>query len=266
MKAYVINQEQLRQYIVYLVVAVVLSFVAGFYMGGALQSSDKGNKPGENLEAQAKIDKTQDEKTIAPSDEKQKPDSLIPPKSSKVDTEKSSVKSSTKTATNKTATKKSSKKEDNKKADTKKVVKKQDKPKTTVKKKTDSKKTEPPKKQVIIKDEPENTVSQQTTAKQDSSKQLEPKPVAEKSAETSSDKRMYSIQAGMFASKTNAQSFIEKLTAKNFEAYLTDFVSTSGAVKYNVRVGRFENRDKARELLREYQKSFSTPAYVVIAQ
>ena len=80
------------------------------------------------------------------------------------------------------------------------------------------------------------------------------------------DKRYYSVQAGMFASKTNAMSFIEELAEKQFEAHVTDFVSSSGATKYNVRVGRFEERNQARELLREFQKSFSSPAYVVITQ
>jgi len=80
------------------------------------------------------------------------------------------------------------------------------------------------------------------------------------------NKRLYSIQAGMFASRNNAESFIEKLAVEKFEAYISDFVSSSGAVKYNVRVGRFDERDKAREKLKEYQTFFSTPAYVVIGQ
>ncbi len=83
---------------------------------------------------------------------------------------------------------------------------------------------------------------------------------------TSNNKRYYSVQAGMFASKTNAMSFIDELAEKQFEAHVTDFISSSGATKYNVRVGRFEERNQARELLREFQKSFTSPAYVVITQ
>ena len=70
----------------------------------------------------------------------------------------------------------------------------------------------------------------------------------------------------MFASETNANSFIEKLSAKQFDAYVSSFVSSSGAIKYNVRVGKFEQRDQARVLLDDFQKAFSSPAYVVIAQ
>lgn len=83
---------------------------------------------------------------------------------------------------------------------------------------------------------------------------------------TSSNQRVYSIQAGMFASKTNAQSFIDKLSEKDFAAYVAEFVSSDGAVKYNVRVGHFPSREEARERLKDYQRLFSSPAYVVIAQ
>lgn len=83
---------------------------------------------------------------------------------------------------------------------------------------------------------------------------------------TTSNQRVYSIQAGMFASKTNAQSFIDKLSEKDFAAYVAEFVSSDGAVKYNVRVGHFPSREQARERLKDYQRLFSSPAYVVIAQ
>ncbi|HEY9049977.1 MAG TPA: SPOR domain-containing protein, partial [Gammaproteobacteria bacterium] len=101
----------------------------------------------------------------------------------------------------------------------------------------------------------------------------EPPATSAASAETTSaqqsatsNQRLYSIQAGMFASKTNAQSFIEKLSEKDFAAYVAEFVSSDGAVKYNVRVGHFASREQARDRLKDYQQIFSTPAYVVIAQ
>lgn len=94
-------------------------------------------------------------------------------------------------------------------------------------------------------------------------------PLAKKPAQqpaATSNQRVYSIQAGMFASKTNAQSFIDKLSEKDFAAYVAEFVSSDGAVKYNVRVGHFPSREQARERLKEYQQLFASPAYVVIAQ
>lgn len=90
--------------------------------------------------------------------------------------------------------------------------------------------------------------------------------VAAKSPIPASNQRLYSIQAGMFASKTNAQSFIEKLSEKNFAAYVAEFVSSDGAVKYNVRVGHFPSREQARDRLKQYHQLFASPAYVVIAQ
>ena len=83
---------------------------------------------------------------------------------------------------------------------------------------------------------------------------------------SASNQRVYSIQAGMFASKTNAQNFIDKLSEKDFAAYVAEFVSSDGTVKYNVRVGQFSSREQARERLKDYQQFFSSPAYVVIAQ
>lgn len=135
------------------------------------------------------------------------------------------------------------------------------------------------------KSQPEVKTEQQTTRAKPEARpepKPEPTPVAAKaeppassaaSAETTSaqqsttgNQRLYSIQAGMFASKTNAQSFIEKLSEKDFAAYVAEFVSSDGAVKYNVRVGHFASREQARERLKDYQQIFSTPAYVVIAQ
>ena len=85
-------------------------------------------------------------------------------------------------------------------------------------------------------------------------------------AVTTDNQRFYAVQVGMFSSKGNAQNFVEKLSEKKFEAHVSDFVSSSGSTKYNVRIGRFQERDEARALLREFQNFFTTPAYVVIAQ
>jgi cell division septation protein DedD len=92
------------------------------------------------------------------------------------------------------------------------------------------------------------------------------KTASAKQTPPASNQRAYSIQAGMFASKTNAHSFIDKLRDKKFAAYVSEFVSSDGAVKYNVRVGHFPSREQARERLKDYQQLFSSPAYVVLAQ
>jgi len=77
-------------------------------------------------------------------------------------------------------------------------------------------------------------------------------------------KAQYSVQAGLFASRDNAVKFLDELLSNGFDAYLQDFVSTSGAVKYNVRFGRSEDRDLVQKRLEEFQQAFTTPAYIVI--
>lgn len=134
---------------------------------------------------------------------------------------------------------------------------KKSQPEVTTEQKTTQQKTEPKPAPPTAKAESVATKSSQTAAAASApAKQSSP----------ASNQRAYSIQAGMFASKTNAHSFIDKLSEKNFAAYIAEFVSSDGAVKYNVRVGHFPSREQARERLKDYQQLFSTPAYVVIAQ
>ncbi|MDH5484394.1 MAG: SPOR domain-containing protein [Gammaproteobacteria bacterium] len=74
----------------------------------------------------------------------------------------------------------------------------------------------------------------------------------------------YSIQAGMFEGRDNALKFIDELKTSGFEAYLRDFVSSSGSVKYNVRVGDFDERQQVEETLVTFKQKFTSPAYIVI--
>lgn len=74
----------------------------------------------------------------------------------------------------------------------------------------------------------------------------------------------YSIQAGMFESRDNALKFIDELKVSGFEAYLSDFVSSGGSVKYNVRFGGFEERQQVENELAAFKQKFSSPAYIII--
>ncbi|MCW9005616.1 MAG: hypothetical protein OQK70_10155, partial [Gammaproteobacteria bacterium] len=58
--------------------------------------------------------------------------------------------------------------------------------------------------------------------------------------------------------------FLDELLSNGFDAYLVDFVSSSGVVKYNVRFGRSEDRNTSRQRLVEFRQAFTTPAYIVI--
>ncbi|MCW8909034.1 MAG: SPOR domain-containing protein [Gammaproteobacteria bacterium] len=84
------------------------------------------------------------------------------------------------------------------------------------------------------------------------------------SVSTQKKKSYYSVQAGLFANRDNAVKFLDELLSNGFDAYLVDFVSSSGVVKYNVRFGRSEDRNTSRQRLVEFRQAFTTPAYIVI--
>jgi len=257
MKAYVINQQQLGQSIAAVAVALIISFSLGYFAGSAT---------GEN-ETESHIENN----TLNAADPVESPagDDEAAEKKTKVEAKQPGDKNK-KSGTEDVKEKKS---ENTASSPTKPAASPQPETASRAKKSTVEKQS------VVKKVSPEKVVSK-PVAPVKSAKSVvstpEVKPASNRDAistdnrpqktDSSSASRAYSIQAGMFASKNNAQSFVEKLSAEKFEAYVTDFVSSDGAVKYNVRVGRYEERDIAREKLKEYQKFFSTPAYVVIAQ
>ena len=296
MKTYLISQGQIKQYVLALIVVILTVFILGYFLGvqqstsviesnqtATLKGIDKaliGNKP--EISAGLVTDAKQVKKNQNTKAEKNKSDNI---KSSKNKVEKRKPKE---------------KKAEKKKAKEKRkiVEKKIQKTEKSVKKesvknnqpvvvgKTEAETTEKNRisvrnsllkkpqqlrvqEQVKPSEKKINDPTEQKSALQLLNnemllQELEKNKTSDATTDQTSDRRYYSVQAGMFASKMNAGSFIEKLEEKNFDAYMSDFISTSGAIKYNVRVGRFEQRDQARALLREFQKSFSSPAYVVI--
>ena len=263
MKAYVIDQDELKQYIFIAIIALLLSFSFGYIVGDgqdadsqripekAIDSADTDLSSPLAMKKDTKVSADKVENKIVQKDlKKSKPEK-------KKEIKKKEVKKKPQAKKQIAAKKTSSKKSESKPAITQKK-------KPVVQKKTVDK----DKKSTVAKSKPEEATAKAASAdKKLSEKQASTSPpVSAVGQDKIDNKRSYSIQAGMFASKNNAESFIEKLAVENFEAYVSDFVSTSGAVKYNVRVGRFEERNKARERLKEYQKYFSTPAYVVISQ
>jgi len=256
MKAYVIDQSQLKQYIFIAVIALILSFAFGYIVGDG-QNAVSQKAPKQTIEAVA---------PITPSSLAMKKDDNVLTDKTEKKTVKKDLKKE-KVEKKKEATKKPAEK---KKVAVKKAVTKKpatEKKKALVQKKTIEKEKkslpkQPKPKMAAVTAEP----TEEKSANTSTSSKAESSDAVVQNKEQVDNKRYYSIQAGMFASRNNAESFIKKLATEKFEAYVSDFVSTSGAVKYNVRVGRFEERNKAREKLKEYQKFFSTPAYVVIGQ
>ncbi len=238
MKVFVIDQAQLVRYALLTLAAVVLSFLLGFL--SALQLAMPQPSEVSVLQMSEEAAQTDEISADSPADSL---DSTQPSGSESTD-------ESTEAATAAEAEKKSQ-------------------PEVKTEQKTTQQKSEAqPESRPKSRPEPEPTpvaaiAEQPVTESPQSTTNVS---VAAKPPAPASNQRVYSIQAGMFASKTNAQSFIEKLSEKNFAAYVAEFNSSDGAVKYNVRVGHFPRREQARERLKEYQQLFSTPAYVVIAQ
>jgi len=284
MNAYVIDQKQLKRYVVEIVVALVIAFTLGFVLG--MQQTKVDNEI-----AQSNLEKSTAQKTTDSAETKQP---LVSGKASETDVKDQALTSAEKIrlAKEKTAHEKIALKEQEKIAQEKLALKK------LAEKKLAKQKLEKEKlaKQKLAREKlaqeklAREKIAREKIAREQLAKEKQAKAELEKKKqqaskpgettsqannttgaatevdEAQSTKRVFSIQAGMFASKSNAESFIEKLEAKQFKAYVSDFQSSSGATKYNVRVGRFDDREKARELLNEFQKSFSSPAYVVIAQ
>jgi len=304
MKAFVINDDQIKKVALVFAGFVIAAFISGYYLGaknlfftGGVSREEENNNVAESI-AKPEAVTTTVKKTAVGEVNKPVPEKINKPKISKK-LEQKPQKKTTKSVVRKKEEKKIQKKTAKPVASKKEVKKvKKEKTKPVTKKKVEEKKTlsELPsnkkvekKKDSNISDKVgriENTQNKNQTvasiAKQDETvkkavsstqkgtpatasitqKVLE----AEKQKTTVAGKRNYSIQAGMFASEVNANSFIEKLKIKQFDAYVSDFVSSSGATKYNVRVGKFEQREQARLVLKEFQKSFSSPAYVVITK
>jgi len=273
MKTYLISQEQIKQFVMLLVVAMLVVFFAGYYLGaqGAghstqfSQSADVANtvETGVLVNSPAGVkDNTETEKSGQ---------NKATSKNQTTDTTDSKKADSNKKKAEQQAIEKQ--KAEKNRADREKAEKKIADKKKAEKKKTEKKKAE----ERARKEAAKKAQAQKDKAKKDkASKEAALTPSektqslsasgsanTEKPADLKPGQRYYSIQAGMFASRVNASSFIDKLAEKGFKAYVSNFVSTSGAVKYNVRVGRFEKRDQARVLLREFQTHFSSPAYVV---
>ncbi len=282
MGTFVINEDQIKKIILAFVIAVIVSFLSGYFLGSKF-SFHGGNAD----QLDRHNDTVENNKVIA-----EKVDD-IKNKNNELKTEKMAVLAKKEALDKEVADKKKAvaKKIADKKAADKKKVAKEIADKKAKEKKLEIKKKEAARKQAAKKEEARKEAARKETARKEATrkevarkKQMEEQllfdglnkvptndadtinPSLETEIENVSGEPYYSIQAGMFSSKTNAHSFIKKLSEKQFNAYLSEFSSSSGAIKYNVRVGKFEQRDQARDRLKELQKDFSSPAYVVITR
>lgn len=245
MKVFVINEDQIKHYALMLLAALIVSFFLGYFTGFKKSAVDDAVLIEQEAHEEALLNASNEGPQLTANNSvKVQPQALA--KIKKIEQNKKAQK-------NPVAKKISSIQKTQQTKIAKKEAEKQQKTKA---------KSMPLKKDVSkVKSSTAAIESQSDTARLaafETANHAEKKPA-------STDK-VYSIQAGMFASRSNAQSFIAKLAEKEFDAYVRDFESSPGNIKYNVRVGRFAQREAARQRLKQFQVFFSSPAYVVISQ
>ncbi len=279
MKPFVIEDYQMKQYGLIAALVLIVTFVFGFSLGKmAAPAADVVTTTGEAVGQQPEPDvqqtlteEQQAEQQAA--EEKQKAEQLAAEKAAAEKQAAEKAAAEKREAEKKAAEKRAAEKQAREKREAARLAAKRAAEKKAAEEKRAAEKLAREKREAerlaAEKKKAEQLAAEKAAAEkaaEDSQQQDNVEQAVDISDQSSVNKRFYSVQAGMFASKNNAMGFIEELAAKDFEAYVTDFVSSSGTTKYNVRVGRFEERNQAREVLREFQKSFASPAYVVITQ
>jgi len=291
MGPYVIDQKKRQEYFLFLVFFIVLSFALGYFFG--YQSGQK--KSGANAHQLPSVlhsKKTKDLKavTVSKAGNKKKDNSpgIKPVQIKKEATGKKDNKKINKKVIKISSTKKISEKN---KKDKPKIKSNNTKSKKStaqseiknnkkiaipikIENKTDEKKE----KQSVFEGQQKNPVelapsitsSKDTEAKVESQNFSAKKdiktviPNNESKAESNNRPlKSYSVQVGMFASKSNAEKFVNRLKDSGFDAYLEDFILASGAKKYNVRLGPYVEKVLARDNMSLYKQSYSTPAYII---
>jgi len=296
MKAFVINEDQIKNTLMMLAGALLFAFVLGYYFGtqssSALESSNQVN---ENTGSEKGVTPSEDqavEESVTANPESRKEDEIAAQKAAEKQEQVKKEAAKKELARKELARKEAARKEALKKEAAKKEQARKQALKIELAKKEKAKKEKARKEQIKREQAQKEQAKREQAQKEQAQKEAEKiKAISAKTnssdvvsskevpgpdvndAQTSLEPddidvetKVYSIQAGMFASEANANSFIDKLADKKFDAYVSSFMSNSGATKYNVRVGRFAERDQARLLLKEFQKSFSSPAYVVITR
>jgi cell division septation protein DedD len=300
MTPYVIDNKKRQEYFSFLIFFTVISFGLGYFFGfhhGKSSSTEKVVIPVVSVvmpDAKESINKG------AVKDKKRKPEKSADKMSKKAKTSKKDIKDkkASKKVANKAKPKVKAKpkakpkpkpkavKSEKPKKIIKKVVKKEVKPIVQQKTIVEKPKESTVKKAVISKQPPaENlrtvplekpSIGTPTPDKTTSETDQQPvtdnideilEPTADEGSPLTEEKSSgYSVQAGMFANKENAEKYVDRLNESGFDAFVVNFVSSSGKQKYNVRFGNFTQRNDASVKMTEYKKLFTTPAYIVFSK
>ncbi|MDP2168417.1 MAG: SPOR domain-containing protein [Thermodesulfovibrionales bacterium] len=88
------------------------------------------------------------------------------------------------------------------------------------------------------------------------------KKTPEKSVVKPSPDSIFSVQAGAFKKKTDAESLKRRLSAKGYSAYLLDGDGGISGGVFKVRIGRFPDRKEAEAIALKLKNSEGIPAFV----
>jgi len=81
-------------------------------------------------------------------------------------------------------------------------------------------------------------------------------------SEPSPSKPVYSVQVGAFRDSAKAAERVALLKKKGYDAYIVEAPSSDGTALRKVRVGNFENREKADRLLKKIRQKVGLQAFV----
>ena len=73
----------------------------------------------------------------------------------------------------------------------------------------------------------------------------------------------YCIQVASFSKKENAEDLNKKLLAGFYRTEIVPRKTSHGAVRYDVRFGKYKTRNQAEQALLKYKSTYNTGAYII---
>ncbi len=101
-------------------------------------------------------------------------------------------------------------------------------------------------------------------AEQQSSAQVADKDVTTESADPLKDKDVYTVQAGAFRSRRDAEALRHRLEAKGYKTYIKREAASKGVIFYKVRIGEFERKKEAEMLALKLRKTNGLNTFVAL--
>jgi cell division septation protein DedD len=78
--------------------------------------------------------------------------------------------------------------------------------------------------------------------------------------------KRFTLQVGSFMEQSSAQKFVSRLVGKGYPAYLSKTQLPTQDVRYRVRVGAFEDKDKAKILAERLEKEEGLKSFIAFAE